>query len=116
MHELSLACALIEKIESLKQEHHFKTVKKIIVEIGTFSNVVPELFKDAFECAKIGSCAQSATLTIEDKRGRFICKSCGKTYTPEIPIAICPYCGKPSGMIEQGREIILKTLEVDDED
>ena len=116
MHEYSLAMALIDKIESLKKERGFKSVRTIVLEIGNFSNVVPEAFSNAFEMAKTGTCAASAELVIEDKRGELVCDSCGAHYFPDIPIALCPQCGKLSGQIVQGRELLLKSLEVDDED
>jgi len=116
MHETSLALALIEKIESLKIERGFGDVKKVFVEIGMFSNVVPELFYNAFEVAKAGSCVQAAELIIEDRRGKLVCDVCGCEYFPDIPIAVCPNCGELAGKIEQGRELRLLGLEVEDED
>jgi len=116
MHEFALASALIDKIEELKKEHGFSKVERVVVEIGTFSNVVPELFISAFDAAKKGTCADSAELVIEDKRGKIKCEACGYEYYPEIPIMLCPNCGELAGRIESGREFILKSLEVVDED
>jgi len=116
MHELSLAQALMSKIEELATQHGFAKVRRVVVEIGAFSNVVPELFESAFEAVKAGSCASEAELVIEDKRGVLVCEACGHTYYPDIPIALCPNCGELAGHIEQGREFILKSLEVDDDD
>lgn len=116
MHESSLALALIDKISALKDERGFGSVKKIVVEIGAFSNVVPELFYSAFEAVKIDSCAQTAELIIEDRRGKLKCEMCGHEYFPDIPIAVCPSCGELGGKIEQGRELRLLSLEVEDED
>lgn len=116
MHETSLALALINKIEALKTERGFSSVKRVVVEIGTFSNVVPDLFYNAFEIVKTGSCAESAELVIKALRGKLKCERCGHEYFPDIPIAVCPSCRELDGKIEQGRELLLKSLEVEDED
>lgn len=115
MHEFFLARTVLNKVEELKNQFGFRIVTTVTVEIGRFSNVAPDLLASAFEFAKANTCAAFADLIIEDTRGNLMCESCGEEYFPDIPVAVCPRCGELSGKIIQGRELILKTLEVDDE-
>ena len=116
MHEFGLALTLIGKIEELCKTMPGHSVRKVFVTIGVFSNVVPEAFANAFEFARLESSAKDAELVIETQAGKLVCEFCNGEYSPDIPVALCPHCGKLSGRIVQGRELLLTGVEVEDED
>lgn len=49
MHEISIMQALFEQIENLADQYGSPRIRRIVVEVGEFSNLVPELFQEAFE-------------------------------------------------------------------
>ncbi len=69
MHELSIACSIVEAVEEEIRNHRSAAVSSITVRIGEFSGVVPEALEFAWQPATEGTRAAGALLRIETVPG-----------------------------------------------
>jgi hydrogenase nickel incorporation protein HypA/HybF len=113
MHELSLAERLLEIIEDAARADGFSRVSKVIVEIGQLAVVEPEAMRFCFDAVVQGSLADGAQLEIVEVPGSGWCATCAATVPMPELIAVCPRCGAYPLQANGGKELKLRTLEVD---
>lgn len=112
MHELSLATALVEQVETILVREGASRVVSIILEMGSLSGVERHSFEFCFPLAAQGTKVEGAELHIEEVRAEVSCRSCGRTSQPEFPAMVCTACGAVDVSVVKGRDFILKSLEV----
>jgi len=64
MHEFSLMADLMRKIESVSRENDDKAVVAVKVKLGALSHISAEHFREHFEDAIKGTCAENANLDV----------------------------------------------------
>ena len=111
MHELSLAENLREIIEAEAGRQGFGQVKKVCLQIGKLSCVMPSAMRFCFDEVMRGSMAEGAVLEIEEVEGKGFCPVCRTTVSMEALYDLCPECQKPMDVI-QGLEMRIQALEV----
>lgn len=114
MHELSIAAALVEQLESALQREHALKVLTVTLGVGRLSGVEPEALDLAFPVAAEGTAAQGARLVINVVAAAVQCEDCGQRAAIEDVYPICPGCGSLSVSIVSGRDLILKSVEMED--
>ena len=62
MHELAICQALIEQVEAVAREQDAVQVVQVRIGIGPLSGVEPQLLEQAFQLARAGSIATTASL------------------------------------------------------
>ena len=80
MHELSICQALIEQVEAVAREQDAVQVVQVRIGIGPLSGVEPQLLEQAFQLARAGSIAATASLLIDPLPVRVSCRECGQDY------------------------------------
>jgi hydrogenase nickel incorporation protein HypA/HybF len=90
MHELGIADELVNAVAA---QARGRRVKKIVVELGMLSAVLPEALKAGFQVASEGSPIEGAELEIVQVPGRARCPGCGAEMKLEKPISSCE-CGR----------------------
>ena len=113
MHELSIAQALVEQAQEIAKKNKAVRIVGITVTIGTLSGVDREALEFAFPMAAEGTIAASACLTVEAVQAEVKCRACGQTSNPESPFFTCPKCGSNDVEITGGREMMLKSVDVE---
>lgn len=116
MHEFSLVKAVIDSVESLAEENGWKRIEKVTLRIGAMRQVVPEIMRFAFAAASRDSRLQGAELDIEPVPILVRCPRCGRTWGEERMSMLCPFCGSPDAQMEQGMELNIDSIEVEDDD
>ena len=112
MHELSIACHVVEIAERSAREAGAGVINAIEVEIGRLAGVELESLTFCFEAARRDTLAAGAELVIHDLPGRGRCRGCGAETELEFIVAACAVCG--AGLeIVQGRELRVRSLNVD---
>ncbi len=113
MHELSIACSIVETVEeNLPPE---TTATKIFLKIGAMSGVVKDALLFSFEIAAENTRAADATLVIEELPVVVHCDDCDfDTELASPPIFRCGQCKELTGKILQGKELEVVSIEVDD--
>ena len=112
MHELSIAQALVEQVQSIATNEHSK-ITTITVSIGTLSGVDPEALDQAFTIAVDDTPLKDSKLQIEKNPARVICHSCNKESSPDFPFFACQHCNSFDFEIISGRDLLLKSIELE---
>ena len=112
MHELSICQALIEQVEAVAREQEAVQVVQIRVGIGPLSGVEPHLLEQAFQLARAGSIAASASLQIDHLPVRVSCRQCGRETEAEVANLACGNCGDWHTQLVSGDELLLSQVEL----
>ncbi len=112
MHELSLAAALVEQIETAAKREGAHKVVSLSVVIGALSGVEVEPFEFCFPMAAEGTLAEGARLEIEPVSALVHCLECGEETELEVPVMLCGACGASRVELIRGREFLVRSLEV----
>ncbi len=118
MHELSIVQALFEQVEKLAAQHQARRVVRLAVEVGEFSNVVPELFERAFDAfCQVEPLLAGARMEVRVLPLRLHCEECRGEFRPQNYSFLCPHCSSSNCRVIQGEELLLRDLELEiDED
>ncbi len=112
MHELSVVRELL-KLAAEKAPPPCR-VREVRVNVGRLTGVSPEAMRFYFEALCEETLGRAATLHIDlcPLEGR--CASCGYAVTLEDPNWLCPACARPTIRFENGDELDLESLVVDE--
>jgi hydrogenase nickel incorporation protein HypA/HybF len=116
MHELAICQALLDEIGAQAAAHSPARVASVTVELGPLSGVVPELFRQAYEFAKVGSVAGNATLLIKATEVRVYCSECESETAARPNRLVCGVCGNWRTRLRAGDELLLRAIEFDRDD
>ena len=85
-----------------------------LVERVTPSGAVPEALDAAFEVVSKDTLAEGAKLRLVVVRPVVRCRECGKRFEPGIDYFLCPECNRADVEIVEGNELILKSVEFEE--
>jgi hydrogenase nickel incorporation protein HypA/HybF len=120
MHELTIAEALIEQVGTELDRAGRGTrlrvgaVKRLELAVGRLSGVHCDSLRFAFELLSPGTPAEGAELSIREPRAISRCRQCRASTEIEDLVVDCPVCGSPEIVIEEGRELLLESIEIED--
>lgn len=111
MHEMSIACSIVDIAEEQARAAGAGRVNTVEVEVGRLAGVEVESLRFCWEAARDGLAA-GAELVIHEIPGRGFCPRCGTECEVDFHVALCPGC--EGGLrILQGRELRVRCLNVD---
>ena len=108
MHELGIA---LEIIDLAAQRAEGAEVRRIVVEVGALTMVLPDALAFAWEVATEGSAVAGAKLEIVTVAGRGKCRHCGTEQELSAPFGRC-VCGTMDLELVAGEELRIRELEV----
>lgn len=108
MHEVGITQEIVAIAAS-----HARTgrVKRVVVEIGRLTAVLPEAVRFCFEACAEGTPVEGAELDIVEVPGRGRCRACGNEQALDQPFGLCP-CGKTEFDWLSGEELRVRCVEV----
>lgn len=113
MHELSIACSIVEAVEENLPPS--ARAGRIFLEIGSFAGVVRDALEFSFEIAAEGTRCAGARLAIEDVPLTVYCRACAcETELAVPPVFRCGKCGAATGEILRGKELNIVSVEIED--
>ena len=116
MHEVSIVEALIEQVEGeVERAGASGRVARLGLSIGRLSGVQVESIRFAFQLLAPGTLVEGATLEIEEPPAVCVCAACNARTDLEELCLECPACDSHEISIEGGREMLLQTIDVDEE-
>lgn len=116
MHEVAIVQSLIEQVsEEVRRGGHRGRVTRLQLVIGRLSGVHADSIRFAFEMLGPGTIVEPAQLDIVEPRAECVCQACHARQPIEDLALRCPQCGSGEVRIEGGRELLLQTIEVEDE-
>jgi hydrogenase nickel incorporation protein HypA/HybF len=112
VHELAIA----EAVVSIAEEHaRGRRVVGVDVRVGHLRQVVPSALGFSFELVAEGTVVEGAELRIVDVPVRVECRGCGaESDAPAFPL-VCASCGGLDVDVIAGDELLVESLELEDE-
>lgn len=116
MHELSIVEALIEQVETeVRRSGHEGRVVHLDVVIGRLSGVNADSVQFAFELLSPGTLLEQADLRIVQTKAVCRCEACSARTEIDELVAACPACGSPRIAFDGGQDLVLESIELEDE-
>jgi hydrogenase nickel incorporation protein HypA/HybF len=110
MHELSIACSIVEIVAETAQA---RKVHRVTVEIGQLSGVMPESVAFWFPEVARGTQAADASLEICEIAALARCEDCGAEFPTPSMLTACP-CGSFRFKRLKGEELNVKSIELEE--
>ena len=108
MHELGITQEIVEIVT---KHARGARVKRVVLEIGTLTAVLPDAVEFCFELCTEGTLAEGAQLAIVVIPGRARCRACGNEIALAQPWGLCS-CGGSDLERLSGEELKIKEIEV----
>ncbi len=93
------------------RENGLRRITRVVLEIGQFSGVEPELLRFAFEVIKKGTILEQAEIEMQSPPLLLYCRECENEYLGELDDLRCPVCLKEQFRVLQGREMVVRSIE-----
>ena len=116
MHELEIAQSLLRTISDWRDQNGSPRILSVRIEMGILSGVDPDAMQYAWEAACEFACGgqlKDCKLTVELLPVKYECSGCGAEFESETLISVCKNCGKDYPLRKGGRELNLKSIEVE---
>ena len=113
MHELGLAKNILDTALEASNAT-IDTLAGISVEVGSLSSVDIQTLRFCLETVFEQRCGKEGDVCVEFVPARVVCE-CGHEYCPDEVFEPCPKCGEYKREILEGKDVILESIEVDDE-
>ena len=112
MHELGICDALLKMVDQIARDEQLEGIRKITVEVGTLSGVVPKYLEDCWTAVVDGTPYLDTEFVIEVLEGKAKCLDCGTEFFCGInDRLLCPHCGGDKLTPISGRDLTLKEIE-----
>ena len=115
MHELGVVFYIADDAKKAAKENGVSHIHSVTLELGEVTGVVPEYLIDCWNWnAARDPMTEGCELHIEQIDAVTYCEACKSEYPTVAYGKICPHCGSPDTYLLRGREVIVKSIEVDD--
>ncbi len=113
MHELSLACTLVDMACERARQAGAERVVAIELGLGVLAGVMREALVFGFEAACCNTPAEGARIEIRDEPAAGRCRACGAQCELDTFSILCPQCGEPCLSVSGGDQLLLRAIEVE---
>lgn len=113
MHELGVMLKVLDTVEDLASRNGIDRVSAIVLDIGELSSVVPMFIEDYYPVMiEDRPLFQGCELKIERTEGIAECAVCGEQYNVVEYDGHCPCCNAFEKNVLQGRDFVIKEIQV----
>lgn len=116
MHEMSLMSELFSIIQEYVSEYHLSKVSKVVLRIGEMTCVEDSALKYAFRLFARGTEVEGAELVLKRIGAVCECQVCSEKYKVTYTDKYCPICGNYNYNLISGDELLLESLEGEEEE
>ena len=113
MHEFSIALSIVDIALKTAKNAGTEKVNEIEIDVGILSGVVIEALEFALESAVKDTFLEDAGIRINKIRARARCNKCNAVFEPDDVTAQCPDCNSVDFDIIHGKELRVKSINVD---
>ena len=114
MHEMSIVANILEIAEQQAVEAGAHLINRIEIEVGELAGVEIHALEFCFETARsMSTLTRGAALVIHPVAGTGRCETCLREFPVDFFVALCPDCGQGGVTILQGRELKVRSINVD---
>jgi hydrogenase nickel incorporation protein HypA/HybF len=114
MHELGIACSILETVREESSKRPESRFLKVGVRIGEVSGVEPEALIFSFDALVEGSELAPLELVIERTQRRHLCPECQHEFVVVNYEVVCPRCAEPRTRCVGGFEMEIAYIEMED--
>lgn len=117
MHELGLVNYVVEQVSKIAEEQNVKKIRSVTLQFGEVSGIVTSYLHDYWLWyTKKFPLFEGSELKTEEIPAVTWCDDCKITYSTVKYGKICPHCGSSRTWLLRGNEMMIKEVEVYDED
>ena len=87
-------------------------MRRIRLEVGRLSGLVPDAVRFCFEMVAAGTTCEGAGLEIDEPPGRARCRSCGTAFETAEVLPLCDAAAAPTSRSRAGEELRIREVEV----
>jgi hydrogenase nickel incorporation protein HypA/HybF len=113
MHEMSIALNIIDIAGDQAAANGASVVHAIHADVGALAGVEVQSLAFCFDVARAGTPVEGAELVINEIPGRGRCNDCAAEVPVEFFVSVCPECGLGGVEITSGRELRVRSLDID---
>lgn len=113
MHELSVALGILKIAEQEAAKAHAIEIKSIELEIGTLAGIELDALEFIWPSATKETILEHSKMEIKTIEGEAICIDCDTVFKVEHFYDHCPNCDSSFKSILKGKELRVKSLEVE---
>ena len=115
MHELGLVNYVVKQVTKIAEENKVKKIASVTLEFGEVSGIVTSYLYDYWNWyTKKFPLFDGAKLLCETIPAITWCDNCKTTYPTVQYGKTCPHCGSGNTWLQQGNEMNIKQIEVED--
>jgi hydrogenase nickel incorporation protein HypA/HybF len=112
MHELGIVFYMIETLEEVGAQNDLTSIRRVTLELGEVSGVLPDYLLDCWRWAADRSdLLRGAELDVQQVDAVTVCNACGRTYPTLEHGKICPHCKSDDTVLLHGLEIEVESVE-----
>ncbi len=112
MHELSVACSIVEHALAAAQASRAGRIMRVRCRVGALCGVVSDALRFAWDMACADTACAGALLEIEEVPLTIRCARDGRAWPLADALTFCcPDCGGPPSELLSGRELELVSIE-----
>ena len=113
MHELAITQSVMKIALKTAQENGAKRIKTIRLQLGDYSDVMPEYVEKYFDLVSRDTIACGAHIEAYRVRARIRCEACGAENEIERGRGRCPICGSDTIKMLSGTQCLVESIEVE---
>ncbi|WP_026658493.1 hydrogenase maturation nickel metallochaperone HypA/HybF [Butyrivibrio sp. AC2005] len=115
MHELSYILDIVNTVMDEMDAQNIESVKKIVVDVGEMSGVVPYYLHKYYPEAIKNTKLSETVLEINEIQVEIQCEGCNRVYHPDKNNKYrCPYCSERKGKLLKGKGIMISSIEIEE--
>ena len=112
MHEAAIIEDLIRQVLQEAEKNRLQKISSVQLTVGRLHHLVRQTMSELFDLMKSEFPVMAgAILRIKISPLRFVCRSCGKETKADAPSFLCPACRSSALRIVSGYELILASME-----
>jgi hydrogenase nickel incorporation protein HypA/HybF len=117
MHEMGIAMEIVDIAKaSIPEDMQGARVRRVNLQVGKLSAIVADSLRFCFDLVVKDTPLEGAELAIEEVPVVARCKDCQARWTVTEPVFTCSACRSGAIDILSGRELDIKSIEIEDED
>ncbi len=113
MHEMALITNILKIAAERAHQSGHPLITTIEIEVGALAGVEIPSLRFCFQAARGNMVGDQAELVIHEIAGQGICPQCGAESAMDFYAAVCPECGQAKLDITGGRELRVRSIQVE---
>ncbi|MBN2426123.1 MAG: hydrogenase maturation nickel metallochaperone HypA [Calditrichaceae bacterium] len=113
MHEMSIAVNIVKIALEAADKEKAKKINSIEIDLGKLAGVAEEALLFCYDSTCKNTIAEGSVLKINSIPGQAFCEACNYQFEADQPYMICPQCGEQVWLINGGKELKVKSVNVD---